>query len=256
MNRLALLLGTAALLASTTGCFSGTSSSEEAPITKAAAAVESPLPPEGTYDVQSMSYDDASGLYSMFLVGAPADTKPLYQTQNLRMARMTDEEVTAGKQPYLVVEAEGPVAMLRPDTEIAYTHNVVEDRGGEPVVVRQESSSWSPFMAGMTGAMIGNMLFAPRFYYPPPYAGGGRLGGFGGAGMSREIAGRDFASKTGALPQSTRLSQSGYSKSASSAMKPSGSGAGSSKLRPNTRPTTKPVGKPFGGGRGFGGRRR
>jgi hypothetical protein len=251
MNRFALLLGATALLATTSAC---RVDEEEAPV-KAAPVVESPPLPVGTFDVQSLSYDDASGLYSLFLVGTPAETKPLYQTQNLRMARMTDEEVAAGKQPYLVVDSEGPVAMLRPDTEIAFTHNVVEDRAGEPVVVRQESSTWSPFMAGMTGAMIGNMLFAPRFYYPPPYAGG-RLAGFGGVGASRELAGRDFAGKNGALPQSTRLSKSGYSKSPSSAIKPSGSGAGSSKLRPTTRPSTRPVGKPFGGGRGFGGRRR
>lgn len=249
MNRLALLLGTAALLASTSACLVG----EEAP-TKAAPAVDSPPLPLGSYEVQSMSYDDASGLYSLFLLGTPPGAKPMYQTQNLRLARMTDEDVAAGKQPFMVVDGEGPIAMLRPETEIAYTHNVVEDRGGEPVVVRQESSMWSPFMAGMTGAMIGNMLFAPRYYYPPPYAGG-RLAGVGGAGATRAIASGDFASKNGAMPQSARLSQSGYSKSPSSALKSSGSGAGSSKLRPTTRPTTRPFGKPLGGGRGFGRRR-
>ena len=253
MNRTALLLSAAALLAATSACRLAEPEVPEVP-EKVAPVADSPPLPQGRYEVQSLSYDDASGQYALFLLGTPVGSKPMYQTQGLRLARMSDEEVATNAGAYLLVDAEGPIAMLRPDTQIAFTHNVVEERGGEPVVVRQQSSSWSPFMAGMTGAMIGNMLFAPRFYYPPPFAGGA-LGGFGGAGATRELAGKDFAGKTGAVPQSTRLSSSGYSKTPSSSLKPSGSGAGSSKLRPGTRPAKRPFGKPFGGGRGFGRRR-
>src|SRR5689334_14320768 len=115
MKRLTLLLGAAALL-STSACVP-----REEPVTKAAVHESAPLPP-GTYPVQSISYDDASGLYSMFLLDTPPGVPPMYQTQNLRMARMSDEEVSAGKQPQVVVDENGPVAMLRPDTQIAYTH--------------------------------------------------------------------------------------------------------------------------------------
>lgn len=160
MNRLTLLLGTAALL-TTTACLQGPSAEEEAKPEKAAPVVESPPLPQGEYPVQSMSYDDATGLYTMFLLDTPAGTNAQYQTQNLRLAALSDEEVAAGKRAHVVVDAEGPVAKIPQDFQIAYTHNVVEDRGGEPVVVRQESSMWSPFMMGMTGAMVGQMLFAP-----------------------------------------------------------------------------------------------
>ena len=81
----------------------------------------------------------------------------------------------------------GAVVRLPQDFAVQYTHNVVEERGGQQVVIRQESSTWSPFMGVMTGMMVGNMLFGPRYYYPPPYMAGG-MSGVGGAGLSRQAA--------------------------------------------------------------------
>jgi hypothetical protein len=246
MNRTTLLLGTAALLFGTTACLQ---SEPEAPPEKVPPVVESAPLPQGEYGVQSISFDDASGLYTMFLLDTPPGTPAQYQTQDLRLAQLTDEETTAGKRAHVVVDADGPVAKIPADYQIAYTHNVVEDRGGQPVVVQQHSSMWSPFMMGMTGAMVGQMLFAPRYYYPPPYAGGGVMGGFGGAGATRVQATSDYTSKHGAAPQSTRLSKSGYAKAPAAGLKSTGSGAGSSKLRPTTTPRPRPSGRGFGGGR-------
>lgn len=249
MNRTTLLLGTAALLFGATACLQ--SKEEEAPPEQVAPVVESPPLPTGEYGVQSISFDDASGQYSMFLLDTPPGTPAQFQTQELRLAQLTDEEVAAGKRAHIVVDAEGPVAKIPADYQIAFTHNVVEEKAGKPVVVQQHSSMWSPFMMGMTGAMVGQMLFAPRHYYPPPYAGGGVMGGVGGAGASRMAATSDYTAKNGAAPQSTRLSKSGYAKSPSAGLKSTGSGAGSSKLRPNTNspPRPKASGRGFGGGR-------
>lgn len=249
MNRTALLLGTAALLFGSTACLN--SAKEEEPVEKVEPVKDSPPLPQGEYGVQSISFDDASGLYSMFLLDTPPGTPAQYQTQELRLAQLSDEEVAAGKRAHIVVDAEGPVAKIPADYQIAFTHNVVEEKNGQPVVVQQHSSMWSPFMMGMTGAMVGQMLFAPRYYYPPPYAGGGVMGGFGGAGATRVQATSDYTSKHGAAPQSTRLSKSGYSKAPSAGLKSTGSGAGSSKLRPNTTSTPRPkaTGRGFGGGR-------
>lgn len=257
MKRLTLLVGTVALLAATSACLVGPDEGRVERAERAERAppvVESAPLPAGEYPIQSIAYDDATDLYSLFLLDTPPGVPAMYQTQNLRMARLSDDEIAAGKKPLVVVDAEGPVAKLAPDTQIAYTHNVVEERGGEPVVVRQEQSFWSPFMAGMTGAMIGNMLFAPRYYYPPPYAGGGVLGGYGGTGATRSLASADYSSRYGAAPQPARLSKSGFAKVPSSSLKSTGSGAGSSKLSPSKSAPQRPKGKPFGG-RGFGRRR-
>lgn len=253
LGMLSLLAGSLVLavpVAGTMGCFSPRS--EERP-EKAAPVAESPALPDGRYDVQSVSYDDASGAYRLFVVGAPAGTPPAYTTTKLRMARLTDEQLAAGEKMHLTVDAEGPVLWLRPDDKIEYTHNVVEDRGGEPVVVRHETSMWSPFMAGMTGAMIGNMLFSPSYYYPPPYSRG-VMGGFGGTGRTLTDAQASYTQRHGTPPQPTKLSKSGYSKMPSAdSLRSSGQGAGGSRLK--SSPTTKRS-KPMGGFGGFGGRRR
>jgi hypothetical protein len=213
-----------------------------------------PLPP-GSYDVQSIAYDDADGGWRVFLLNPPASHKALFTTANLRLARLTDEEVAAGKtSARLDVDAEGPLARLPAEFQVQYTHNVTEDRGnGQVVVVRQESTTWSPFMSAMAGAAIGNMLFSPMYVYPPPYVGG-TLAGYGGYGATRVAAQSSFQQSHGSLPQPAKLSQSGYAKAPSSSLKSTGSGAGSSRLRSGTATSPRPKSS-FGGG-GFGRRRR
>jgi hypothetical protein len=217
---------------------------------------ESPPLPPGSYGVQSIAYDDADGGWRVFLLNAPPSHKALYSTANLRLARVTEADVAAGKtSARLDVDENGTTAWLPADFQVQYTHNVTEERGdGRVVVVRQESTTWSPFVSAMAGAALGNMLFSPMYVYPPPYVGGA-LSGYGGYGATRTAAQSSFQQAHGKLPQPAKLSQSGYAKKPSSMLKSTGSGAGSSKLstgKPSSRPRS---GFGFGGG-GFGRRRR
>ncbi len=231
------------------GCSGGSEQLE-----RGAPVAESPPLPSGSHDIQSISYDDADGGWRVFLLSPPAGAKPVYTTTNLKLARLTDEEIAAGRtKARLDVDGAEVTARLPADFQVQYTHNVTEDRGnGQVVVVRQESTTWSPFMSAMAGAALGNMLFSPMYVYPPPYAGGALMG-YGGYGASRAAAQSSYQQSHGALPQSAKLSQSGYSKRPSSMLKSTGSGAGSSRLKSGTSSTPKPRSS-FGSGR-FGRRR-
>lgn len=247
---LAVLVGVGA---ATLGC-----SPREEPLEAVPPVKESPALPPGSYPIQTMHYDDADGAYRAFLLNAPPSQTGPYVSKELRMARLTDEEIAAGATSAVVVDAEGPVAKLTPDFAIQYTHNVTEEMQNpstgrtETVVVRQETSTWSPFMSAMAGMAVANMLFSPMYYYPPPYVRGSVLVGSGGFGATRVAAQQSFQTNHGTMPQSTKLSQSGFSKKPSASMKATGSGAGSSRMtKPST--STKPKSS-FGSG--FGGRRR
>jgi hypothetical protein len=244
---LALTLATVVVGA---GCLGSTE-----PLERGAPVVESPPLPPGSYDVQSIAYDDADGGWRVFLLSPPAGAKPLVTTANLKLARLSEDDIAAGRtKARLDVDADGPTARLPADFQVQYTHNVTEDRGnGQVVVVRQESTTWSPFVSAMAGAALGHMLFSPMYVYPPPYVGGA-LVGYGGYGASRTAAQTSYQQSHGALPQSAKLSQSGYSKRPSSMLKSTGSGAGSSKLTSGTSTTSRPRSS-FGSG-GFGRRRR
>ena len=74
--------------------------------------VESPALPPGTYPIQSIAYDDADGAYRVFLLDAPPSQRGAYVSTSLRMARLTDDEIAAGKSSFVDVDAEGPVAKL------------------------------------------------------------------------------------------------------------------------------------------------
>jgi hypothetical protein len=241
MNR--ILVPAAALSVFAVACIPGAEALPE----KATPVVESPALPAGEYQVQSIAFDDANGAYQVFLLDPPAGHGPNHTTTGLRLARLTDEEIAGGKKSHLIVDAEGPTAMLVPEFQIAITHNLTEPRDGETVVVRQETSTWSPFMSAMSGAMVANMLFMPRYYYPPPYFKGGPLMGFGGTGATRELAAGNYTSIYGTPPKTTVLSKTGYSKMPSSSLKSTGSGAGASRLK-TTKPSSPMKRSPFGGG--------
>lgn len=301
MRHTALLtLGLTLVLGGTAACLAPS----EPPPEPAPKVQETPPLPAGSYEIQSISYDDADGAYRVFLVNPPPGRPPVVVATSLQMARLTDAEVAAGKTsarldvdqpappeaaptgapadgaaaapadapaadapaaaapaaaatPGSVVTAPivgGAVARLPQSFAIQYTHNVVEERNGQPVVIRQESSTWSPFMSAMAGVAIGNMLFGPRYYYPPPYMGGA-MTGFGGAGVTPSAAAQSYTQQHGKAPQATKLSQSGYAKAPSSSLKSTGSGAGSSRLKqPGTSTPMKAPKRSFGGG-GFGRRR-
>ena len=247
---------------------------------------------DGQYPVQQATFNDADGEYTVFLLNA---TPPTLRTQNLQMARLTDEEIKQGKKTYLKVENGQPALYLTEDFKIEYVHNVTENKTNpqtgqqETVVVRQQNSFWAPFAGSVAGSLagqaIGSMLFRPQYYVPPAYQPGGVLTGYGGYGRSYGDAVQNYRTRYNAPPavernrtafRSTGTIRRSYPGGSSTVRRTvpntntgsraTGSGFGGSTLRPSGSSTTRrsPGGSSFGsGGRsrtprstGFGGRRR
>lgn len=211
--------------------------------------------PAGSYDVQSAGYNDGTGMYRVMVLGAPAGVRPFVETDRLRMARIEDSDLAKGRKSFLVVGTDDPVLMLTPDFSIHYTHHVTEERvnpstgTSEVVVVRQESSVWMPFVAGMAGAALGNAVFAPAYYLPPVYSSQG-LRGVGASGKSPAVAHDTYVQKHGTPPPAARLSKAGVSfppgPARQDGLRPSGAGAGSSKLDTGPAKPRPTRGKAFG----------
>jgi hypothetical protein len=149
-------------------------------------AVRSPLV-NGKYPVQQATYNDVDGEYSLVLLNA---NPPMYRTTELQMARLTDEQLQAGEKTYLEKDGSNSVMYLTEDFKIEYVHNVTETRTnaqtGQPetIIVRQQSSFWTPFAGALAGQALGNLLFSPQYYVPPMYQSGGIMTGYGGYGSS------------------------------------------------------------------------
>jgi hypothetical protein len=246
---------------------------------------------DGEYKIQQATYDDATGEYSLFLLN---NNPPTFATENLQMARLTDDEIKQGKKTYLKVEKGQPILYLTEDFKIDYVHNVTENKINpqtgqqETVVVRRENSFWAPFAGSVAGSLagqaIGSMLFRPQYYVPPVYQSGQGLSGFGGYGGSYGQAVQSYQSRYNTQPAAVRnrtafrntgtirRSYPGNSnvrnvpRSTTGNNRPSGSGFGGSSLRPsgNSSTTRRNSGSSFGSGRstaprrssGFGSRRR
>ncbi|MTJ53279.1 DUF1190 domain-containing protein [Anabaena sp. UHCC 0253] len=240
---------------------------------------------DGQYQVQQGTYNDANGEYTLFLLN---NTPPSFATEKLQMARLTDDEIKAGKKTYLKVENSQPVLYMTEDFKIEYVHNVTETRENpqtgqkETVIVRQQSSFWAPFAGALAGQAIGSMLFRPQYYVPPVYQPGGIMTGYGGYGSSYDSAVSNYRSRYNEPPAAVRnrttFRTTGNIKNSSSRNsirttpstnqrgRASGSGFGSSTLKPsgNSSTTRRSSGNSFGsGGRsssrrssGFGSRRR
>ncbi|MBD2566044.1 MULTISPECIES: hypothetical protein [Nostoc] len=246
---------------------------------------------DGEYQIQQATYDDATGEYSLFLLN---NNPPTFATENLQMARLTDDEIKQGKKTYLKVDKGQPVLYLTEDFKIEYVHNVTENKTNpqtgqqETVVVRRENSFWAPFAGSVAGSLagqaIGSMLFRPQYYVPPVYQSGQGLTGFGGYGGSYGQAVQSYQTRYNTQPAAVRnrtafrntgtirRSYPGNStvrntpRSTTGNNRPSGSGFGGSTLRPSGRATSprRNSGSGFGSGRstaprrssGFGSRRR
>ncbi|MBD2513057.1 hypothetical protein H6G91_38840 [Nostoc muscorum FACHB-395] len=246
---------------------------------------------DGEYKIQQATYDDATGEYSLFLLN---NNPPTFATENLQMARLTDDEIKQGKKTYLKVEKGQPILYLTEDFKIDYVHNVTENKTNpqtgqqETVVVRRENNFWAPFAGSVAGSLagqaIGSMLFRPQYYVPPVYQSGQGLSGFGGYGGSYGQAVQNYQSRYNAPPAAVtnrtafrntgtiRRSYPGNTnirntpRSTTGNNRPSGSGFGGSTLRPsgNSSTTRRNSGSGFGSGRstaprrssGFGSRRR
>jgi hypothetical protein len=234
---------------------------------------------DGEYQIQQATYDDATGEYSLFLLN---NNPPTFATQNLQMARLTDDEIKQGKKTYLKVEKGQPILYL--------TENKTNPQTGqqETVVVRRENSFWAPFAGSVAGSLagqaLGSMLFRPQYYVPPAYQPGQGLSGFGGYGGSYNQAVQNYRTRYNEPPVAVRnrtafrntgtirRSYPGNStvrntpRSTTGNNRPSGSGFGGSTLQPSGRATSprRNSGSGFGSGRstaprrssGFGSRRR
>ncbi|NEO32869.1 MAG: hypothetical protein F6K36_21085 [Symploca sp. SIO3C6] len=209
---------------------------------------------DGKYPVQQATYNDVDGQYSLMLLNTPAGTPPVFSTENLQMARLTDEEVAAGEKTYLKIDDNQPVMYLTEDFKIEYVHNVAETQTNpqtgqqETVIVRQQSSFWAPFAGALAGQALGSLLFRPQYYVPPVYQPGGILTGYGGYGstynqavdryQTRYQAPPPAVSNRQALRTTGRLRNSGSSgqrstagRNSANSNKSTGSGFGSSNLR-------------------------
>ncbi|MEQ9233987.1 hypothetical protein [Coleofasciculus sp. E2-BRE-01] len=123
----------------------------------------------GKYPLQQVTYNDANGQYTLFLMNS---TPPVYSTTNPQMIPLTPEELNAGEQSYLQMQNNQAVLHLSPEFQIEYIHAVTEPAGNnEMVIVREESTYWQPFESD--GEIeIELDFYSPRYYIPPPYRSG------------------------------------------------------------------------------------
>lgn len=227
--------------------------------------------PSGKYPVQQASFNDVDGEYTLMLLNTPAGSSPNFRTTNLQMARLTDEEIKAGEKTFVEINGNEAIMHLTEDFPIEYVHNETQtvtnpDTGRqETVIVRRESSFWSPFAGALAGQAIGNMLFTPRYYVPPVYQSGGNLTGFGGSGRTYNDAVQSYRNTYNAPPNveknRTSFRTTGTIKNSSNKAtkrvnsnntKATGSGFGASNLERNNNSSGSNVRKPsqnsFGSG--------
>ena len=234
----------------------------------------------GQYPVQQVTYNDADGEYSLFLLNTPPGTPSMFRTTDLQMAALTEAEASSGQKPYLKVEGEQASLHIPQDFKIEYVHNVVENETNpqtgqtQPVVVGQQSSFWTPFAGALAGQVVGNLLFRPQYYVPPVYRPGAPLTGFGGHGSNYNQAVQRYQTRYQTQPlavrnRQTRLRSTGRLRSPASSTvrrnpgssfgnRSTGSGFGSSNLRRSDRSGSSQFRRgsgSFGSGRSTGSRR-
>jgi hypothetical protein len=240
---------------------------------------------EGEYGVQQATYDDINGEYTLMLLDTQPGTPSVYSTTDLQMARLTDQEIKAGKKSYLTINNGQSALHLTEDFKVEYVHNVTQtqtnSQTGQPetVVVRQQSGFWAPFAGAVAGQALGSFLFTPRYYVPPIYQPGVMVG-YGGSGNTYSQAVDRYQSRHQAPPPAVRNSQTfratgrlnspsssqskANRKTSPNSTRSTGSGYGSSKLRRSNKsyPTRTKRPSSFGSGgasrqpSNFGSRRR
>ncbi|MGL6137229.1 MAG: hypothetical protein ACRC2M_08050, partial [Planktothrix sp.] len=195
----------------TVACGSATTSSVPQQSTRTTSAPQNQVM-EGKYPVQQAQYNDVDGEYTLMLLNTPAGKSATYRTTDLQMAQLTDEQIKAGEKSSLNITNGQPVFYLTEDFRIEYVHNVTETQTnaatGQPqtVVVRQESSFWTPFAASLAGSAIANTLFAPRYYVPPVYQPGGVMTGYGGYGSNYNQAVDQYRTRYNSPPAAVKNS--------------------------------------------------
>lgn len=292
MRKIAAVFLTLTLCWTTVACGGSNSTTQQAPNQNVSVTRQSSSNlSSGEYAVQQASYSDANGEYTLFLLNTPPGSSPTYRSTNLQMARLTPEEVSAGKKSYLKIDNNQASLHLTEDFKIEYVHAVTETRTdpqtGQPqtVIVRQETGGfWAPFAGAVAGSVVGNLLFRPQYYVPPVYQPGVTvLNGYGGYGRTYDQAVSQYQTRYQAPPPAVRnrpayLRTTGRIRSypsgdstlrrsprTTTSDRPTGSGFGSSTLRSSDRSRPSRVNRSpsFGSGRssrparsGFGSRRR
>ena len=281
LRKIVILLMSLSLCWTTVGCAGSSSSVQEPSLNNNASVSAAPISlDDGKYPVQQATYDDVSGEYNLMLLNTPPGKPPVLKTDQLQMARIDEESATQGEKTYLQVENKQPVMYLTEDFKIEYVHNVTETkedpRTGQPqtVVVRRESSFWTPFAGAIAGQMVANALFRPQYYVPPMYSGG-LMTGYGGYGRSYSQAVNRYQDRYNAPPaavKNSRVRTTGSvrntannkaRKTLKNKSRATGSGVGSSNLRTSGK-SRKQIKRPssFGSSgvrrpsRSFGGGRR
>jgi hypothetical protein len=205
---------------------------------------------DGQYPVQQASYDDGTGEYQLALLNTAPGQSAMFKTDNLQMARLTDEEIAQKTGNYLKVENGQPSLHISEDFKIEYVHNVTETQENpqtgqsETVVVRRESNFWAPFAGALAGQAIGSLLFTPQYYFPPVYRPGVVLVGHGGYGRTYDDAVSNYRTRYQAPPAEVKNRQvfrstgrirtpqtSTRSRTSTTQPRSSGSGYGTSTLR-------------------------
>jgi hypothetical protein len=237
----------------TVACGSGSNQNQPPTVNNTSVRQQSNQVSSGRYEVQQATYDDGDGTYTLMLLNTPAGTPPLFRTTNLQMARLTDEDIAKGEKTAVEINGDQATLYMTEDFKIEYVHNVTEVRENpqtgqrETVVIRQESSFWSPFFGAVAGQALGSLLFRPQYYVPPVYSPGGVMTGFGGYGSSYNQAVDQYRSKYNSAPPAVKNRQtlrstgnlrrypsntpSSPNRTTTTTTKPSGSGYGSSTLK-------------------------
>lgn len=258
LRKLTTLFLTLTLCWTTVACGGSNETTPQARNVSSPAAAPSRIA-DGKYPVQQAEYDDGTGQYTLFLLNTPAGTPPEFRTENLQMARLTDEQIKAGEKSHLKVENGQPALYLTEDFKIQYTHNVTETQTNpqtgqqETVVVRRENNFWAPFAGAVAGNIagqaIGSLLFRPQYYVPPVYQPGTSvLRGYGGYGSSYGQAVNSYRTRYNAPPAAVRNRQNfrttGRVRTPSAGIRTprintgsraTGSGYGTNTLRPSGR---------------------
>lgn len=231
---------------------------------------------DGKYPVQQATYDDVSGEYSLMVLNTPRGTPPVFRSLDLRLARLTDEEIAAGEKTYLKIDKGQADLYLSEDFRIEYVHNVTQTQTnpqtGQPetIIVRRESNFWTPFAGAMLGQALGSLLFQPTYYVPPLYQPGGIMTGYGGYGTTYSQAVDRYQSRYHQPPMAVKNSQTFRrtgqlrqpSKSSPTAQKnrqpgnrSTGSGFGSSNLKRSNQSSSTGLKRSSGFGSSFGSQR-
>ncbi|MBD1937220.1 hypothetical protein [Microcoleus sp. FACHB-68] len=270
LRKLITLLMVLSLSWTTVACGSSSSVTQSPPNRNVSTSAPQTRLADGQYPVQQASYNDANGEYSLFLLNA---SPAVFNTTDLKMAQLTDAEIANGQKTYLQVNGGEANLHMSQDFKIEYVHAVTETQTNpqtgqqQTVVVRRESSFWTPFAGALAGQVVGNMLFAPRYYVPPVYQPGIILTGYGGHGSTYNQAVQGYQSRyqapppavqnrrnqlrtTGRINSNRPATSNRPSSRPSTSNRPTGSGVGSSNLKSSgqSRPRQVKPGSGFGSG--------